>query len=30
MPQTVTGADMTIAVEFQIQLVENGVHQLTR
>lgn len=30
MPQTVTGADMTIAVEFQIQLIEDGIHQLAR
>src|SRR3546814_568231 len=30
MPQTVAGAGMTIAVEFQVQLVENRVHQLAR
>lgn len=27
MPQTVTGADMSISVEFQIELVKDGVHQ---
>src|SRR3546814_11246890 len=30
MPQTVAGAGMTTAVEFQVQLVENRVHQLAR
>ena len=26
MPQTVTGADMPIAVEFQIEFVKDGIH----
>src|SRR3546814_8670609 len=30
MPQAVAGADVAIAVELQIQLVEDGVHQLAR
>ena len=27
MPQAVAGADMAIAVEFQIELVKDGIHQ---
>ena len=30
MPQTVAGTDVAIAVEFQIELVEDSVHQLAR